>query len=73
MKPISAQFDSTAVAAMVRSPDTQIMGVNFVTGGPTYLFADVPYKIAEDWTLAESAGRYYNQYIRGKYQMREAA
>jgi hypothetical protein len=38
--------------------------------GTYYHYCEVPKNIVSDWLRAESMGRYYNQYIKGRYDCR---
>ena len=64
--------ESSAVRQVDYEPDTRTMTVYFSTARTGYEFEGVPDSVAEEFVLAESHGRYYNQHIRGKYQQKAA-
>lgn len=51
---------------------TQTLAVRF-RGGKTYHFAEVPPEVAQGLVGAESAGRYFGQHIRGKFDGKAVA
>jgi hypothetical protein len=38
------------------------------TGNMTYIFAGMPINVWNEYKSASSKGRYYNEYIKGRYQ-----
>ena len=38
--------------------------------GKDYLFKDMPLDIWKGFKIAESKGEYYNEYIKGNYQLK---
>lgn len=58
---------SSAIAAVGYDPDSQRMQIRFNNSG-TYTFCRVPRYIFDGLLSASSKGRYYDQYIRGRYQ-----
>ena len=42
--------------------------VTFRTSGDTYRYLNVPYSVFLNLQIAESAGKYYNTAIKGKYK-----
>jgi KTSC domain len=64
MKMISVS--SSAIAAVGYDPATRHMQIKFKNSG-TYSFCGVPQQIFDGLLSANSKGRYYDQYIRGRY------
>lgn len=58
---------STAIRAIGYDPGTMRMKITF-NGGHTYDFCRVPEHIFQTFLNAGSKGRYYDTYIKGRYQ-----
>lgn len=50
--------------------ETRELTVTFVNKSQ-YAYADVPPEIFEDFALAESAGRFFHQKVKGKFEYRK--
>ena len=59
--------NSSAISAVGYDPSTMQMQIRFKQGR-TYTFCRVPQEVFEGLLGAGSMGRYYDQYIRGRYQ-----
>ena len=59
-------LNSSAIQAVDYSSWTMILTIQFTSGG-VYDFHGVPLFVFEGLINASSPGRYYNQYIRGRY------
>lgn len=55
--------NSTAIAAFEYNTETEILSIQFMSGG-TYDYPDVPEHIVMEWMNAESMGKYFNKEIR---------
>lgn len=60
-------LNSSAIEAVGYDAASRRMHIKFREGG-TYTFCGVPQSIFEGLTSAASAGQFYNQYIRDRYQ-----
>ena len=49
-------------------PDTHVMEIRFVGSTDTYSYDDVPVDVAQGFESAPSAGKYFHNYIKGKYR-----
>lgn len=58
---------STAIAAHGYDPSTSTLAIRFTGGDKVHHYRDVPADIAEGLASAESAGRFYAQHIRGRF------
>ena len=58
---------SSNIAAIGYDPDTQTLEVEF-NNGSIYQYFDVPQSVHEALMSAESAGRFLNARIRGRYR-----
>lgn len=58
---------STAIRAIGYDSDTMRMKITFIEGH-TYDFCRVPERIFQGFLNAGSKGRYYDTYIKGRYQ-----
>lgn len=63
---LSATFASSAVSAMAYQEQSQALALT-LANGLTYLYSGVPRAVAGGLAASESAGRFYNESIRGKY------
>lgn len=59
-------LNSSAIVAADYDPASRLLFIWFPDNGP-YTFYDVPPPVFHGLITAGSAGRYYNQYIRGRY------
>jgi len=68
MKPVHAHefLDSTAISLIEWRKD-RVLAVAFHSG-KTYHFAGVPEALYHDFAKTESAGRFFAQHVKGKYQ-----
>ncbi len=61
---------STVIRRALYDPAKQTLAVTFASGR-TYLYADVPAKVALELQTAQSIGQYFNWRIRDQYEFRE--
>ena len=66
------QTESTCVADISYDPETGDMTVAFVQRG-TYVYHDVPLDDYTDFQLSNSHGKYFNFYIRDKFNFERIA
>lgn len=57
---------STSIAAAGYDPATLTLAIQFKNGG-LYHYTGVPQEVVDQLRAAESAGKFYMQQIRGKY------
>ena len=62
--------DSSQIAEIGYSPNTQILTVQFKRKGVWYAYADVPAHIHDEFTKAKSKGKFFHKNIRGAYEYR---
>lgn len=60
-------FNSTAVSAAKYVPTTKTLTIWFTSGAQGYDYYDVPLMVYEQFIAAESAGQFFNSYIRDQY------
>lgn len=60
-------LESSNLSAFRYDPETQVLQIRFKSGR-SYDFKDVPQSVAEGLESADSAGRYFNNAIKGQYQ-----
>jgi hypothetical protein len=60
-------IDSTSLASVGYDQRSHTLEVEF-TSGSVYKYFDVPAEVVVELLLAESAGRYHNAHIRGRYR-----
>lgn len=60
------KINSSMIQACTYDPMTGTLTVTM--HGAVYRYLDVPQDVADGLQTAESAGRYFGQYIKGKYQ-----
>ncbi|MFZ2986609.1 KTSC domain-containing protein [Ideonella sp.] len=58
---------SSAISAIGYDPATRRMQIRFKQGD-TYTFCGVPQQVFSSFLAAGSKGRYFESYIRGRYQ-----
>ena len=58
---------SSVIQRFAYDRDTRILMITFVSG-LHYLYLDVPETVYEGLKQAQSKGRYFNRYIRERYQ-----
>lgn len=59
---------SSAIKAIGYDEKSHRMGINFTHDFTIYIFCNVPLHIFEGLLNASSKGRYYNKYIKDRYQ-----
>lgn len=59
---------SSHIARIHYNPDNARLKVEF-RSGRDYEYEDVPYEIFNKFVAAESAGKYFNAEIKGKYRV----
>lgn len=59
--------NSTAVRKVRYDSQTSRMWIDFENSDPVYTFCDVPESLYQDFINSTSKGRFYNLYIKGKY------
>lgn len=64
--PQLSPVDSSSIAAIGYDATEQTLWVRFITGA-TYRYRDVPAATYEQFTRAESKGRYFNSEIRNAF------
>lgn len=62
-----ATFNSSNLNAMEYDDITNVLRIGFVAGG-TYEYYGVPQVVVNELKQASSAGSYFHQFIREKYQ-----
>lgn len=50
------------------APDFCVLGVDFHGNPVHYRYDNVPFSVFERWQEAKSKGRFYNNFIRGKFK-----
>lgn len=60
-------LSSTAIRRAAYDPDTRRMYIDFENSDPHYSFCGVPESIFQGLISASSAGHYYNNYIKDRY------
>jgi hypothetical protein len=58
---------SNAIARLDYDRDTQEMHVTFARDGSSYTISGITEIEAHRWASAASPGKYFNDFIRGKY------
>ena len=58
---------STAIRKIGYDSSTSEMYIDFEDSDPYYTFCGVPETVFKDFVSSNSVGRYYHQYIKGKY------
>lgn len=66
-KNLIAELDSTNLRAAEYDPFMKVLILRFHTGGD-YEYVDVEREVFTELVKAESAGKYFHQHIRGKYE-----
>jgi lysyl-tRNA synthetase class 2 len=61
---------STAIRRFDYDPRACRLDIRFVSGG-TYSYFEVPEAVATGLRTARSKGRYFQQYIRGRFEFRK--
>lgn len=64
-------LNSSMISAAGYDPDTQRLQVEFKATHAVYEYSDVPQEVFDGLTGAESAGKYYNLHIAGKYPVKK--
>lgn len=59
--------NSTAIRKVGYELETSTMHIDFENSDPAYTFCNVPESIFRELINAQSIGKYYNLYIKGKY------
>ncbi|WP_431195331.1 KTSC domain-containing protein [Cobetia amphilecti] len=59
---------SSAIRRVGYDDDNSQMKIQFVEGDIVYTFCRVPRHVFDELVRAESAGRYYTNHVRNKYQ-----
>jgi len=68
---VLARFNSTAIDTVAWGYPEKCLMVRFQNKAPgAYLYKDVPLETVQGLLLADSAGRYFNAHIKGKYEYR---
>ena len=57
---------SSNIAGYDYDPETRILQIQF-TSGRVYQFKDVPENIVDEFSTADSKGRYFNENIKHNY------
>lgn len=70
MKPTFVPVASSMIGEVAYDADRRELHVRFM-GGQTYVYADVPREVYDGLLAAESAGRYLNASVKGRYQHRK--
>lgn len=63
----AAKLSSSLISRIGYVPDERLLKVWF-RDGPLYCYFDVPEPVFEQLRDAESAGRFYNQRVKGAYR-----
>ncbi len=61
-------LNSSAIKMVAYDGRSRRMHITFTSGGTAYTFCNVPRGIFEGLIAASSAGTFYDQHIRGRYQ-----
>jgi KTSC domain-containing protein len=61
---------STVISAHDYDPESRRLEITFVTGR-IYLYEEVPVSIYSAFSAAPSKGKFFNKFIRDRYQVRE--
>lgn len=61
-------LNSSAIRRVEYDPSTRVMQIWFTQGGHAYNFCGVPQAVYDGLRGASSAGTYYDQHIRDRYQ-----
>lgn len=61
---------SSHIAGINYDDSTKVLTVNFQSGH-VYTYSGVPQSVITLFNLAESKGKYFDKYIRGKYMHRK--
>jgi hypothetical protein len=64
----TVRLNSSAIECVSYDESTHRMIVDFVGSGSSYDYCGVPKEIFNGLISAQSAGRFYNEYIKDKYQ-----
>jgi hypothetical protein len=67
--PQTANFNSSNLNTMVYDEITNVLRLGFVAGA-TYEYYGVPQVVVNELRQAASAGSYFHQFIRNKYEFR---
>ena len=57
---------SSNIQNLIYNDETETLKVTF-TSGTTYEYFDVPEDVYEEFTNAESLGKFFHEFIKGKY------
>jgi hypothetical protein len=57
---------STDIAQIGYEADSQILEVEFLSGG-VYQYSNVPPNVLDEFMAASSKGRYFNAFVKGRY------
>jgi hypothetical protein len=63
----SLSVASTAIARLEYDPPTQSLTITFARDGSQYTLTGIAEIEAHRFATAESPGRYFNSYVRGRY------
>ena len=58
---------STAIRRIGYEAESMRMYIDFEDSDPVYTFCRVPESVFREFIRARSVGRYYHQYIKGRY------
>ena len=67
----SIRLRSSSLLAVAYQPEQEWLRVEFVRG-EVYGYSGVPEVVYHDLLLAESKGRYFNQWIRDRFPMKKS-
>jgi hypothetical protein len=59
---------SSNIASIGYDPQAKILEVEFHGSGAVYQYREVPQDVADQFIKAESAGRFFQTYIRANYE-----
>ncbi|MHA6689451.1 KTSC domain-containing protein [Devosia sp. A449] len=63
------RFDSTAIERAEYDPESRVLQIWFKPSGGPYDHLEVPEEVFYELCTAPSAGRYYNEHIRDRYEV----
>jgi|WetSurMetagenome_2_1015567.scaffolds.fasta_scaffold01476_30 hypothetical protein len=67
---VTFEPDSSWIEGVIYHPDEQVLILK-TKSDKLYKYVNVPEKLFTDWVLAESAGHFYHENIKDKYDYTE--
>ena len=62
------RLDSSAITKVTYNKKTKKMNVRFAGSGKNYTYINVPKDVYNDFINADSAGRFFNDYIKNDFE-----